>query len=114
MNQSMECNECGREFLLDETRFGVIKNGDLVVEYFSCPVCGERYPVFTSDSEMRALVKKHKAVQMKIQAAFAKKFREQTIQEYERELDQIKKAQESIWPRLKELGEEIIRGTVEP
>lgn len=110
MNEIAVCNKCGTEFIPDKSQFGEIKKDDLVVLYFSCPTCGEKYHVFTSNSEMRGLVEKRKAVQMKIRAAFAKKFREKVIQEYERELEQIKKKQESIGPRLKSLGEDIIRG----
>lgn len=113
MNKNIECNKCGSEFLLDESRFGVIKKDDLVVEYFSCPVCGEKYHVFTSNSEMRALVKKRKAVQLKIRAAFTKKFREKTLQKYEQELDQIKKEQQAILPRLKCAGEKILQANAE-
>ena len=110
MNETASCNKCGNEFTIDESRFGAIKKDDLIVQYFSCPFCGEKYHVFTTDSKMRDLVKKRKAVQMKIQAAFAKKFREKVIQEYERELEQIKKVQYDIYPELKRMGEELICG----
>ena len=110
MNETTSCNNCGNEFTIDESRFGAIKKDDLVVQYFSCPSCGERYHVFTTDSKMRELVKKRKAAQMKIQAAFAKKFREKVIREYERELEQIKKVQYDMSPTLKRIGEELIRG----
>lgn len=114
MNEVSVCNKCKAEFIPDMSLLGEIQKDDLVVQYFTCPNCGERYHVFTSDSEMRALIEKRRAVQMKIRAAFSKKFREKVIQGYERELDQIKKKQESMWPRLKKQGEEIIRGAVEP
>lgn len=110
MSEVTVCNKCGTEFIPDKSQFGEIKKDDLVVWYFSCPTCGEKYHVFTSNSEMRSLVEKRKAVQMKIRAAFTKKFQKKTIREYEQELDQIKKRQESIGPRLKRLGEDIIRG----
>jgi len=111
MNENrVDCNKCGSEFVLDEFRFGVVKKGDLVVRYFTCPVCGERYHVFTSDTEMRNLTEKRKAVQLKIRAAFAKKFKKKTIKRYEDELDQIKKKQMAIMPELKRRGEEILRG----
>ena len=56
MNETTLCNKCGREFTIDAHRFGSIREGDFVVQYFSCPACGERYHVFTSDKEMRELV----------------------------------------------------------
>lgn len=114
MNEVAICSECGGEFIPDKSLFGEIQKDDLVVQYFTCPNCGKRYHVFTSDSEMRALIERRREVQMKIRAAFAKKFREKVIREYERELVQIKQKQESRLPRLKRLGEEIIRGAVEP
>lgn len=108
------CDKCGYEFLLEKSLFGVIKSGDLAVEYFSCPACGEKYHVFTADSEMRDLIEQRKAVQVKIWAAFAKKFQKKSIQKYEQELNRIIKKQESILPRLKSLGEKIIQGEAEP
>ena len=114
MNDVSVCNKCGIEFIPDKSLLGEIQKDDLVVQYFTCPECGERYHVFTSDSEMRVLIERRRAVQMKIRAAFTKKFREKVIREYERVLDQIKQKQESIWPQLKKLGEEITRGAVEP
>lgn len=110
MNNSTICNKCGQEFILDEYRFGIIKEDDFVVQYFSCPTCGERYHVFTYDRDMRELVRQREVVQAKIRAGHAKKFREKTLIKYERELEQIKRKQEKMIPTLKAIGEKILRG----
>lgn len=86
---TIDCNKCGYSFDLEDARCGTIEKGDLLVQYFCCPNCRKKYHAFTSDARMRALVEQRKAVQLKIRAAFTKKFRKKTIQEYERKLDRI-------------------------
>lgn len=106
---TVDCDKCGTSFVLDDTCTGMLKRDNLVVQYVSCPTCGAKYPAFTSDTEMRKLIERRKAVQLKIKAAFAKKFREKTIWEYEKELDQIKRQQKKLMPGLKATGEKILR-----
>lgn len=106
---TVDCDKCGTSFVLDDTCTGMLKRDNLVVQYVSCPTCGAKYPAFTSDTEMRKLIERRKAVQLKIKAAFAKKFREKTIRKYEKELDQIKRQQQKLMPKLKAAGEDILR-----
>jgi acetyl-CoA carboxylase beta subunit len=106
---TIDCNKCGYSFDLEDARCGTIEKGDLLVQYFCCPNCRKKYHAFTSDARMRALVEQRKAVQLKIRAAFTKKFRKKTIQEYERELDRIKQQQKKLLPGLKAAGEKILR-----
>lgn len=108
MNKTTICNKCGQEFTVDERRFGTIKEGDIVVQYLSCPACGERYHIFTSDKEMRELVGRRKAVQAQIRMGHAKKFNRKTLREYAQELERIKRKQEKIMPKLKAIGEKIL------
>lgn len=106
----VHCNKCGKGFYTGEDNLSIIKKDDLTVQYFSCPYCEERYHVFTADAQMQALIEQRKAVQLKIKAAFAKKFREKTIRKYEKELDQIKRQQKKLLPELKAAGEKILKG----
>lgn len=110
MNDTTTCNKCGQEFAVDVHRLSTVKEGDFVVQYLSCPGCGERYHVFTSDKEMRELVGRRKAVQQQIRMGHAKKFNRKTLRKYEQELDRIKRKQEKMWPALKATGEKILRG----
>ncbi len=110
MNETITCNKCGQEFMLDRHRFGSIHEGDFVVQYFACPACGERYHVFTSDKEMRELVGRRKAVQAQIRMGHAKKFNRKTLRKYEQELERIKRKQEKRMPTLKATGEKILHG----
>lgn len=113
MNNITICDKCGQEFTLDEYRFGAIRDGDLTVHYFTCPVCGERFQFFTLDKEMRELVARRKAVQMQIRAGHAKKFSRKTLRKYEQELEKIKRKQEKMIPALKAVGEKILHGEPE-
>ena len=110
MNDTSICNKCGQEFAVDEHRFGTIKEGDFVVQYLSCPACGARYHVFTSDKEMRELAGRRKAVQAQIRMGHAKKFNRKTLRKYEQELERIKQKQEKMMPTLKAAGEKILHG----
>lgn len=103
-----QCNKCGKWFALDGSLFGAIQADSLTVQYFSCPACGERYHVLTLNDEMRKLIEKREAIQTKIRAAHAKKFREKTIKRYIKELDGIKAKQEKLFQELKPLGEAIL------
>ena len=110
MYKTISCNKCGQEFTLDEHRFSSIWEGDFIVQYFSCPACGERYHIFTSDKEMRELVDRGKAVQMQIRMGHAKKFNRKTLRKYAQELERIKRKQEKMMPALKAVGEKILNG----
>lgn len=110
MNETTICNKCGQEFTIDEHRFGTIREGDFVVQYLSCPACGERYHVFTSDTEMRDLVGRRTAVQAQIRMGHAKKFNRKTLRKYAQELERIKRKQEKMMPTLKAIGEKILHG----
>ncbi len=104
----IDCNKCGQAFTLDDSRLGLIQDGDLEVQYFSCPACGAKYHILTTDSKMRDLIKRRKAVQLKFKAARAKRFKERTFKKYQREYEQIKKEQEKIFSGLKAQGEKIL------
>ena len=38
-DKPVDCNECGAQFVIDDSRIGSIKEGDLEVQYISCPSC---------------------------------------------------------------------------
>lgn len=105
---NVQCNKCGKWFALDGSLYGVAVADGLTVQYFSCPACGEKYHVLTLNDEMRKLIERREAIQAKIRAAHAKKFREKTIKGYIKELDGIKAKQEKLFQKLKPLGEAIL------
>ena len=41
MNDVSVCNKCKTEFIPDMSLLGEIQKDDLVVQYFTCPNCGE-------------------------------------------------------------------------
>ena len=106
----IDCNKCGRQFAEADYCLRSIQDGDLEIQYFSCPACGTKYHILTTNSTMRSLIERRKAVQLKIKAAHAKRFKERTFKKYLREYEQIKKEQEKIFPELKAQGERILHG----
>ena len=107
-DKPIDCNQCGQQFTMDDSRLGSLRDGDLEVQYFSCPACGAKYHILTTNSTMRNLIERRKAVQLKIKTARAKRFEERTFKKYLREYEQIKKEQESMFPELKAQGEKIL------
>ena len=68
----------------------------------------------TAAEKMRSLVERRKAIQTKIKAAHAKRFKERTFKKYLREYEQIKKEQMEMFPVLKAQGEKILYGEKAP
>lgn len=112
MNRQVMCDRCGNDFTVVESLCSTIEDGDLQVQYFSCPDCGARYQILTTDAAMRDLIDKRQAVQRKIRLAHVKGFRENIIRSYIKERDQVIKEQERLLPTLKKRGEEILRKEV--
>lgn len=108
-DKPVDCNECGAQFVIDDSRMASIKAGDLEVQYLSCPSCGAKFLLFASDATMRELVRQRKAVQAKLKAARAKQFKERTIKKYMKEFEKIKREQEEMLPALRARGEKILR-----
>lgn len=104
------CNGCGRDFPLDPYYVDTLRDGDLEVQYFTCPACRTRYHILTTDTAMRQLIQKHKALASAIKAAKAKGFQESTFRKYLARLDKVKAEQMKILPALTKRGEEILKG----
>lgn len=109
----IQCDKCGELFEVREAVFGQIERDGLKVKYFSCPACGTKFHILTSDSRMERLIKRRETVQTKIRCAFAKKFPEKTIKKYEQELDEIKNQQVALSEELKAIAEEMLRSEEE-
>ena len=107
-DRPVNCNKCGQQFTVDDSCLGSIRDGDLKVQYFSCPACGARYHILTTDSTMRDLIERRKFIQLKIRLAHAKKLKESTFKKYLREYGQLKKEQEKMFPELKAKGEKVL------
>lgn len=108
MNNDVVCNICKKEFPLTPGLFSTLYEGDLHVDYFSCPFCGEKYLAFVSDSEMRELVQKRKHIADKIKAGHAKRFTKMTLDGYMRDMEKVKARQVEIYPSLKERGKALL------
>lgn len=109
-DKPVDCDECGAQFVVDDSRIGSIKKGGLEIQYLSCPSCEAKFLIFVSDSKMRSLVERCKAIQTKIKAAHAKRFKERTFKKYMREYNQIKKEQEDMMLSLRVVGEKLLHG----
>lgn len=107
-NGTIDCNKCGQQFTVDDSCLGSIRDGDLEIQYFSCPACGVKYHVLTTNGKMRELIEQRKVVQLKIRLASTKKFKERTFKKYLREYERFKEEQEKMRPELKAKGERFL------
>lgn len=109
MNQSTLCNACLEMFVVERKDIATVTDGDLEIQYFSCPRCGEKYIVLVTDSEMRKLIGTAVKVAKMLRLAHVKKFRADEIRKYERVLAITKQRQEKIAPELKKRGYAILK-----
>lgn len=61
--QLMTCDTCHTEFKLKKTKFKLLKNtadGNVRVQYFSCPECGKKYVVSVENEKLKNMVKEIK------------------------------------------------------
>lgn len=108
MENTVVCNVCSEMFTVEKGHFDVVTDGDLEVQYFACPNCGEKYIVLAVNSEMRELIATAKDTAMKLRLAHAKRFRAEEIRKYERILAETKRRQQQIEPGLKKLGRALL------
>lgn len=108
MNRTTVCNKCGWEFVISEAFYGKIEADDLEVQYFHCPRCKEKYQIITTDTTMRKLIAERKSIDGKMKAARQKKFREKTLKEYVKRLNEIEAEQKKLFPELFKKGEKIL------
>lgn len=107
--KTVKCNKCGELFSPPEQPIQTVERGALAVQYFACPYCLAKYQVLTTDPKMRELIASRQQVQWKIKMAHTKRFRQETIEKYEREADKIRAAQKRLLPELKRRGSEILK-----
>lgn len=55
MSRQVMCDRCGKKFVVEKSCFGTIESGDLSVGDISCPFCGTKYKIFTTDIKMREM-----------------------------------------------------------
>lgn len=109
MTESVICHRCGFEFVLNDETIKAITHEDLEVKYSECPQCGHKYHILTTDPEMRELIDRRAQIAGKYKLVKGKHFREEYYEKLERELAAVKKRQFEIYPRLKQLGVQLLK-----
>lgn len=110
MYRSVLCNYCDAAFSVTEDSVFILREGDIEVQYFSCPKRGHRYMVLTTDTEMRELISQRAKISAKLKAAHAGKYRAKTIQTYMQEMEKIKVKQERLMLHLNPTGRKLLEG----
>ena len=102
------CDKCGHDFIINQVDFEEIRKGDIIVRYFRCPACLEKYHICTTNPEMRKLIRQRTAIQDKIVSTRVIALPAGTVQELQHKLDRIITRQKKLMPDLKKRGEEIL------
>lgn len=105
------CDSCGKQIdMNDSSALGSFKQGDIVVQYLRCPHCGKKYHMLTTNTELRQLIDKRKALEMSIKMAHVKRMREKVIRRQIKELNKLKNKQVELADALKVVGIQLMGG----
>ena len=104
----MTCNTCLDEFDVAPNDITLVRMDDLAIQYFPCPSCGRKYVIFAANGEMQRLIVERSAIQKKIRAARAGKFREQTFRKLILRQEEISMKQKKLMAVLKPRAEQLL------
>lgn len=105
------CDSCEKQIdMNDSSALGSFKSGDIVVQYLRCPHCGKKYHMLTTNSELRQLIDKRKALELSLKLAHAKHLREKVIRRQIKELNKLKNKQVELGNALKVVGVQLMGG----
>lgn len=103
------CNACGKDFEIREDSICSVSPGEITVRYYSCPECGCKYQILTSDEEMRKLIVERQQLVQKIAIGRAHKFRSSVMQRYIWEEQKLAYRLKKKRKALKDIGEKILQ-----
>lgn len=110
--RKIRCDRCDAEMtqtFQHTEMFCTIQKDDFEVVYVRCPKCGKKYQIITTDTEMRALIKKRNSLEKLIKRACERNLKATTINSYIRQRDRIMKIQKRLNEYLFPMGEEILK-----
>lgn len=107
MNRNVICDKCGHEFAITLDNCGEIQKDDIIVQYFYCTECNNKYHVCTTTPKMRKLIDHRAEIQRRI-AIRSKNGLPKTAQKLQYELERIIVRQKELMPDLRKQGEEIL------
>lgn len=108
MPSVVRCDECGKRISLEGITLKTITQGEYQTSYFSCVHCGASYQITTTDPLQRQLITEYKRIPEKIRLARERKFRPETIRQYERRRDALEKKIRGRVAGLREIGERML------
>lgn len=106
------CDRCDAEMtqtFQHTEMFCTLQKDDFEVVYVRCPKCGKKYQIITTDTEMRALIKKRNSLEKLIKDAFDRRLKQSTIKNYIGQRDRIMKIQRRLNEYLFPIGQQILK-----
>lgn len=110
MIKNVTCDKCGHEFTVNQADFKEIRRNDIIVQYFSCPMCFTKYNVCTTNPKMRRLIRKRLDIQNEIASCNVKPVSARKAHRIQAGLDKVTAQQEKLLPELRRRGEKILNG----
>lgn len=105
-----QCDKCKRPISTKGLKIQSVINGDYQTAFFACPHCGEKYHVNTTDGAQRDLLSEQQAWMEKIKLGRRKKFRQKTLNSYQRHLEENAGKVKERAEKLAKIGEKLLRG----
>lgn len=104
------CDNCGQRISTMGIRPEMKERGEYQVSFFTCVHCGKEYQITTTDEYQRAEINRRRRLAARIRLAYGRKFRQETVNQWHRDYDNLGKALNRRASWLRAIGEEILSG----
>lgn len=89
----VKCDSCGRKFSIEGVPCGEFQQGEIQGKFFDCTKCGARYIFSVTDEALRQEKKTIELDRRKLKTMIQKKFRKETTDKFQTEIqERVKKA----------------------
>ena len=106
----IRCDNCGQKISVAGIKPKMKERGEHQVHYFSCVHCGKDYQITTTDDFQRRGIERRRRLGARIRLAYGRKFRQETVDAWHRDYDELGKALNRRASWLRAIGEEILSG----
>ena len=113
MQKTLLCDKCRTVFYVTPDEIKARRKGDLEVMYYVCPNCHAHFLASVTNAEMRNLIQRRMAAQIKVRLAVRNRFRKATQRKWELEVERTEAEQKLLLPDLIKLGDALLAGISE-
>lgn len=104
------CDNCGQRISTMGIRPEMKERGEYQVHFFSCVHCGREYQITTTDDFQRRGIERRRRLGARIRLAYGKRLRQETVNAWHKDYEELGKALNRRASWLRAIGEEILSG----